>query len=204
MRITGGKARGIRLKTPPRKNTQTRPATDRLRESLFSSLGDQIIGSYCLDLFAGTGSYGLEALSRGALFCGFIETDRTALSCLKANQSLVLKSAHLEPKSVLTLNLDLLKGKCVQQGLSKELAAHKVDYIFLDPPYALWNSDGAYLIDNLALGLSQKHSILIAEVPCEYKANSKNWSCIKQIGRKHDQTTSKMGKPSLCLFRRIS
>lgn len=204
MRITGGKARGIRLKTPPRKNAQTRPATDRLRESLFSSLGDQIIGSHCLDLFAGTGSYGLEALSRGALFCGFIESDRTALSCLKANQSLVLKSAQLEPKSVLTAKLDLLKGKCVQQGLYKELAALKVDYIFLDPPYALWNSDGAYLIDRLALGLSQERSILIAEVPSEYKAQSKNWSCIKEIGRKPEQKTSTMGKPSLCLFQRIS
>ena len=91
MRITGGKARGIRLKTPPRKNAQTRPATDRLRESLFSSLGDQIIGSHCLDLFAGTGSYGLEALSRGALFCGFIESDRTALSWLKSEPIAGLK-----------------------------------------------------------------------------------------------------------------
>ena len=62
MRITGGKARGISLKAP--KDQKTRPATDRMRESLFSSLTTSIIDASCVDLFAGTGSYGFEALSR--------------------------------------------------------------------------------------------------------------------------------------------
>lgn len=202
MRITGGKARGIRLKTPPRKSELTRPATDRLREALFSSLGDQIIGSRCLDLFAGTGSYGLEALSRGALFCGFIESDRTALSCLKANQSLVLKSAQLKPTSVVNAPLDLLKGKVLQQGLPVELASNPVDYIFLDPPYALWNNDSRYLIDALAFGFSDTNTVLISEVPSELSLSSNKWICVKQISRKAGKTTRSTGKPSLCLFER--
>lgn len=204
MRITGGKARGIRLKTPPRKNEQTRPATDRLREALFSSLGDRIIGSRCLDLFAGTGSYGLEALSRGALFCGFIESDRTALDCLKANQSLVLKSAQLDPCSAVTADQDLLKGTALQQRLPLAITSIQVDYIFLDPPYALWQSDPVYLIDELALGLSQKQTVLISELPSELVLNSKNWTCIKQIGRKAKERNRSMGKPSLCLFERVT
>jgi 16S rRNA (guanine966-N2)-methyltransferase len=64
MRITGGKAKSISLMCP--KGDLVRPATDRMRESVFSSLGPSIVGSEFIDLFAGTGSYGLESLSRGA------------------------------------------------------------------------------------------------------------------------------------------
>lgn len=204
MRITGGKARGIRLKTPSRKNELTRPATDRLREALFSSLGNQIIGSRCLDLFAGTGSYGLEALSRGALFCGFIESDRTTFNCLKTNQSLVLKSAQLKPCTIANATLDLLKGTSLRQALPAQLTANPVDYIFLDPPYALWSSDPAYLIDELALGFAHTNTLLISEMPSELSLRSNNWTCVKQIGRKPKETTRSIGKPSLCLFERVT
>lgn len=203
MRITGGKARGIRLKTPPRKNEQTRPATDRLREALFSSLGDQIIGTHCLDLFAGTGSYGFEALSRGAILCGFIESDRTALSCLKENQSLVSKSAQLKPSASVITSLDLLKYQTHKERLPLGITSIQADYIFLDPPYELWYSQSAFLIDELALSLSQAKSILIAEVPSDLILSSTNWSCIKQIGGPAKEKTAAKGKPRLTLFERI-
>ena len=80
MRITGGRAGGIPLKAP--KGNHTRPATDRLRESVFSSLGASIEGCKVADLFAGTGSYGLEALSRGAASSTFFESDHAALNLL--------------------------------------------------------------------------------------------------------------------------
>ncbi|MCB0386966.1 MAG: RsmD family RNA methyltransferase, partial [Bdellovibrionales bacterium] len=95
MRITGGRARGIPLIAPTGQGT--RPATDRMREAVFSSLGPLVEGSRCLDLFAGTGAYGLEALSRGATAVSFVENDTKALRALKTNQDTVLKSLNLQP-----------------------------------------------------------------------------------------------------------
>ena len=79
MRITGGKARGIPLASP--KGDATRPATDQLREAVFSSLGARIEGAQVADLFAGTGAYGLEAMSRGAIGGIFVEAFERAWAC---------------------------------------------------------------------------------------------------------------------------
>ena len=83
MRITSGNARGIWLNSP--KGDSTRPATDAARQAIFSSIGDAIIGSRVLDIFAGTGAYGLEAASRGASEILFVESDKKALDALKSN-----------------------------------------------------------------------------------------------------------------------
>jgi 16S rRNA (guanine966-N2)-methyltransferase len=93
MRISGGKARGIPLRAA--KAPELRPATEANRERLFSSLGQQIQNARVLDLFAGTGSYGLEALSRGAAEAYFVEKNRKITKDLKDNLSKVLKSAEL-------------------------------------------------------------------------------------------------------------
>ena len=79
MRITGGAARGIPLRAP--KGPLTRPATDRMREAIFSRLGSRVSQARVADLYAGTGSYGLEALSRGAAQVHFFEkkSSRTLL-----------------------------------------------------------------------------------------------------------------------------
>ena len=92
MRIVAGKARGAALKTPP--DSRIRPTTDRVRESLFNILthvpahgadGFRLEGSRVLDLFAGTGALGLEALSRGAAFCVFIDESAEARGLIRTN-----------------------------------------------------------------------------------------------------------------------
>ena len=80
MRIIAGQLRGRKLASPPGRGT--RPLLDRVREALFSTLGPGIVDSYVLDLFAGSGSLGLEALSRGAAFARLVEADRQVITTL--------------------------------------------------------------------------------------------------------------------------
>ncbi len=82
MRVISGTAKGRKLKSP---GEATRPITDRVKENLFNILGTDVIGARVLDLFAGAGSVGIEALSRGALRATFVETDREALRTLTEN-----------------------------------------------------------------------------------------------------------------------
>jgi 16S rRNA (guanine966-N2)-methyltransferase len=82
-RVIAGKAKGLRLKDVP--GDITRPITDRVKESLFNILSDDIKNASLLDLFGGTGSVGIEALSRGAAFVRFVDLHRAAISTIKAN-----------------------------------------------------------------------------------------------------------------------
>ena len=191
MRITGGKARGISLKAP--KDQKTRPATDRTRESLFSSLTTSINDATCLDLFAGTGSYGFEALSRGAQFCQFIEHNRTAIDCLKQNAQAIKKSAELRAEAMLIKQADLLK---VNAGSNQQ----SFDFIFLDPPYALWESHSDYLLNTLALGYANENTQLILECPSDLSLDeiSSHWSLKKRLGKEGK------GKPNILIYKRIN
>ena len=120
MRIIGGIARSRRLVTPS--GDATRPMTDRMRESLFSSIGAILLDSKVLDLYAGSGSLGLEALSRGAAAATFVERDRGALKALRANID----------------SIDL--GGCVVAGdvdRFLEGCGERFDVAFVDPPYAV-------------------------------------------------------------------
>src|SRR3954454_24471036 len=92
MRISGGAARGITLVTP--KGDAVRPATDGMRQAVFSSLGARVAGARFLDLFAGSGAYGLEALSRGAIAGTFVEQNGKAVACLRQNIAAVCKSLN--------------------------------------------------------------------------------------------------------------
>ena len=126
MRVIAGSARGTRLAAPPGKHT--RPTADRVREALFSIIQSRfdLEDARVLDICAGTGSLGIEALSRGCAFCCFIESDRNALSALKKNLSKVRFDARAD-----LFELDALKALNL-------LAARKdqFDIVFLDPPYA--------------------------------------------------------------------
>ncbi len=126
LRIIGGLWRGRKLAFPDVEGL--RPTGDRIRETLFNWLAPEIQGAHCLDLFAGSGALGLEALSRGAASSLFIERDSRAAAQLKSH-------------------LDLLKatgGKVLQRdalGYLQQLAADKpetkFDLVFIDPPFAL-------------------------------------------------------------------
>jgi 16S rRNA (guanine966-N2)-methyltransferase len=120
MRIIAGAAKGRRLVAP--RGLGTRPMTDRVKEALFSSLGAAVFDARVLDLYAGTGSLGLEALSRGAADATFVEQDRAALTALRANVAAV------------GLGGDIVAGS-VERFLVDE--GERFDLAFVDPPYAL-------------------------------------------------------------------
>ena len=154
MRITGGKARGIQLKVP--KGDATRPATDRMREAIFSSLGPSVEDCRVADLFAGTGAYGLEALSRGAQKATFYENDRHALACLKQNQQGVLKCCALEASSVSVVARDVytLSG-----------ANADIDLIFIDPPYDGIEENIGRIFEKVVEPIATKDARVILELP---------------------------------------
>ena len=124
MRIISGIAKGRRLQVPA--TNEVRPTTDRVREALFSHLGDRVRDGIILDLFAGSGALGLESLSRGAAAVSFIEKSRTVFGCLSQNVS----------------NLGFgQRCSCHLSDAMKWLKEHRhrlpqYDLIFLDPPYA--------------------------------------------------------------------
>jgi 16S rRNA (guanine966-N2)-methyltransferase len=118
MRIIAGKARGRRLKSPDTKDT--RPVTDRAREAVFSSIGRWVEDALVADLYAGSGSFGLEALSRGAQSVVFVERGRKAVQALRANVRAV------------GLGGTVIEGT-VQDYLGK--ANHVFHLVFMDPPW---------------------------------------------------------------------
>lgn len=122
MRVISGRLGGRRLVAPPGRGT--RPATDRVRESLFSSLGD-LAGARVLDLYAGAGTLGLEAASRGAEAVVFVERDRAALAALRSNvESLDLGAFGIEATVV---------AAPVERFLTATEDAF--DVVFCDPPW---------------------------------------------------------------------
>lgn len=122
MRIIAGKAKGMRLTSVP--GMQTRPTADRVREALFSILGPAVAGSRFLDLYAGNGAVGLEALSRGAERVIWVEMNRGATRTIRTN----VEKTGLTGGEIYT--------STVERALAKlEDAGEVFDYIFLDPPY---------------------------------------------------------------------
>ena len=83
MRVIAGKARRMSLITP--KGSDVRPTTDRIKETLFNMIQNEIEGSRFLDLFAGSGGIGIEALSRGAEYCAFADKDKRSVACIHEN-----------------------------------------------------------------------------------------------------------------------
>lgn len=122
MRVIAGKCRSLPLKTVPGMNT--RPTTDRIKETLFNMLQPYLADGRFLDLFAGSGGIGIEALSRGASFCCFVEQNRQAVACIREN----LKFTKLESQSEI-LAMDVL------QALERMEGEMPFDCVFMDPPY---------------------------------------------------------------------
>jgi 16S rRNA (guanine966-N2)-methyltransferase len=138
LRIIAGKARGRRLRSVP--GDSTRPITDRVKENLFNILGADVQGSSWLDLFAGTGSVGIEALSRGAAFVRFIDLQRQAVETIRAN----LSQTGLEAGS------QVLRQDAFH--LLAETADRAFDYIYIAPPQykELWKRALLALDENLS------------------------------------------------------
>lgn len=121
MRVIAGKARSLRLKTI--EGMETRPTTDRIKETLFNMISADLYGSTFLDLFAGSGGIGIEALSRGAGEAVFIENNRKAADCILEN----LKFTRLEGGTVIKED--------VSAALKRLAGKYRFDFVFMDPPY---------------------------------------------------------------------
>jgi len=132
MRVIAGSAGGIQLEVPKR---GVRPTMDRVKGAIFSSLAEKIVGSRVLDLFAGTGGLGIEALSRGAESVLFVDDDRNAINAIERN----LKKAKLEAKT---------RQQDVFDFLGKTESLGQFDVIFADPPYEQMQS-GEFFTDKL-------------------------------------------------------
>ena len=121
LRVIAGTAGGLALTCP--KTGNIRPTMDQVRGAIFSSLGDRVPAARVLDLFAGTGGLGIEALSRGAAAATFVERDRSAIECIRSN----LERTHLAAGAE-CICLDALK-------FLERASDRRFDLIFADPPY---------------------------------------------------------------------
>ena len=123
MRVISGICKGLPIKAVPGSNT--RPTTDKVKESIFNMIGPYFEGGLAVDLFAGSGSLGIEALSRGIDSCIFIEKDAKAIQTIHEN----LKKCHLEEQAEV-FRVDALRA--IKAMEKRELT---IDLLFLDPPY---------------------------------------------------------------------
>lgn len=122
MRVIAGSAKRLQLKTI--EGLDTRPTTDRIKETLFNMISQYMADSTFLDLFSGSGAIGIEALSRGASEGVFVEQNKKAMDCIHEN----LKYTKLDKKAV-TFETDVITA------LKQMEHTKKFDYVFLDPPY---------------------------------------------------------------------
>lgn len=187
MRISGGAARGIPLVVP--KGTAVRPATDGMRQSVFSSLGERVAGARFLDLFAGSGAYGLEALSRGASGGVFVEQSARAAACIRQNITAVCKSLRRDAANLVVLQADA-------RSVPLRGVADVPDLVFIDPPYELIPEIAPGLFQRLAEVLEPKpDAIVVFELPGEIELAPAGWVLLKRLGKGARQ-------PTVAFFRR--
>ena len=195
MRITGGEFGGRNLKVP--KSDAIRPTQDRVREALFNIIQFEVAGSEFLDLFAGSGAVGLEALSRGAKSVTFVERERRHLAVLKENLE-SLGSSRVETgaaRPMATLNDTTVVAADAYRWIERH-AGPGFTIGFADPPYALGEEKGyASVLATLAeRGVIRPDGLFIAEMTAVQKAEeTPGWELIR------DRT---YGKTRLCIWRR--
>ena len=164
MRVVAGELRGRKISAP--EGTTTRPTTDMAREAIFNALTslDVIVDAHVLDLFAGSGALGIEALSRGAKHCTFIERDRDALTSLQDN----IKKLGLTDRTTV-IRADVLIAATKVSG---------IDLVMADPPYEFKNWQG--LLSNITA------TLVVAESNREITGLN-GWESLrsKRYGRTH-------------------
>jgi 16S rRNA (guanine(966)-N(2))-methyltransferase RsmD len=155
MRVTTGRAKGRALKSVP--GDVTRPITDRVKQAVFNILGDDVKGSTWLDMFAGTGAVGIEALSRGARHVTFIDQDTTAVRTIKSNLLLTQlgQNSHV-----------------IRQDAFRYINAFpnaRYDFIYVAPPQykGLW-AEALLALDQQPQWLAEGGAILVQIDPHEY------------------------------------
>jgi len=169
MRVIAGSAGGVRLAVPKR---GVRPTMDRVKGAIFSSLGEAIFGARVLDLFAGSGALGIEALSRGAASAIFVEHDRQSAEAIKKN----LAKTNLKGR---------VRHQDVFDFLRQRSTAEKFQIIFADPPYERAHRGESFtekLLSNESLPrLLDSNGIFVLEKrPSETASELKLWRMIRQ------------------------
>lgn len=183
MRITGGRARGIPLAVP--KGDAVRPATDAMRQAVFSALASWVPDATFLDLFAGSGAYGLEAFSRGARAGIFVEKNARTVACLRQNITAVEKSLGGGTGTLQVINADATQVPVTVAP----------DLVFIDPPYELIAEIGPKIFTRLtALLAEKKDPLVVFEMPGELTLAPPGWVCAKRLGKGARQ-------PTVCIFR---
>ncbi|MBI4312061.1 MAG: 16S rRNA (guanine(966)-N(2))-methyltransferase RsmD [Chloroflexi bacterium] len=177
MRITGGVARGIPLTAP--KGASLRPTSDRVRGALFQIVRDAVEGARALDLYAGTGALGIEALSRGAASCDFVEQDGRLCQAIRQN----LERAGFSDK-----------GQVHRARVEQALRFLKGPFqlVLLDPPYAL--AGAAEIMDGLGrLPLLAQEAVVVLE-------HGSRDAVQEDYGGLHMKTQRKYGDTSLSVY----
>jgi 16S rRNA (guanine966-N2)-methyltransferase len=169
MRVIAGSAGGIQLVAP---KSGVRPTMDRVKAAIFSSLGDAVIGARVLDLFAGSGALGIEALSRGASSVVFVEQDRQAIATIEKNLVSTKLKGHVRQADVFAF-------------LRRNAGVEKFQIIFADPPYdktKLGEGYTALLLASEALAqlLDAAGTFVLEKRPGEMLPEMKLWSVIRQ------------------------
>ncbi|MBR2569689.1 MAG: 16S rRNA (guanine(966)-N(2))-methyltransferase RsmD [Paenibacillus sp.] len=182
MRVISGSARGRTLKAVPGMNT--RPTTDKVKEALFSMIGPYFEGGVVLDLFAGTGGLGIEAISRGMDKAIFIDMDTKAIDTIRYN----VKVASVESKAEIYRN----DAKRALKVLEKR--GSQFDLVFMDPPYRYTDADQllATMIEGQLLG---EDAVIVIEHDSahQYPETIQSFTSWKQ---------AKYGDTTLSLYRR--
>ena len=169
MRVVAGSAGGIQLEVPRR---GVRPTMDRVKAAIFSSLSDKVVGAHVLDLFAGSGALGIEALSRGAASVLFVEQDRQSSAVIERN-----------------LAKTRLAGRVRQQDVFDFLrqfnSSQKFDLVFADPPYEKTRSGERFTEkllndEKLAHLLSPNGIFTLEKRPGDTLPEAKLWRVIRQ------------------------
>lgn len=164
MRIVGGNLKGRQLRVPGGRNL--RPSTDKIREAVFSVLGDDIPGSKVADLFCGSGALGLEALSRGAAHAVFVDSSKEAISAVKYNVNELELRARTQIRSMNVFNI-------------RPSLLENVSIILADPPYGKQFGDD--LISLLSLKKFDYDGIIVLEHESEWSYGGSEFHVPKRI-----------------------
>ncbi|WP_036720452.1 16S rRNA (guanine(966)-N(2))-methyltransferase RsmD [Paenibacillus sp. JCM 10914] len=181
MRVISGSAKGRPLKSVP--GMGTRPTTDKVKESIFSMIGPYFEGGNALDLFAGTGGLGIEALSRGMDHAVFIDKEPKSITTIKEN----LKATRLEEQA------EVYRNDAGRALKALEKRGTNFELVFLDPPYRFKNGD-ELMIDMAERALLKHGAIVVLEYESgyAYPENFADFRCLR---------TARYGEIAVSIYR---
>jgi 16S rRNA (guanine(966)-N(2))-methyltransferase RsmD len=179
MRVIAGKYKDLKIQTIDK--TTTRPIMSKMKESIFSSLQSELYDAEVLDLFAGSGSLGLESLSRGAASCVFVEISKEAIEVINKNLSNVEEVA-------VVVNSDVLKWI--------NLSEYKYDFIFIDPPYEFDSERVSIILNSSVKNLRDTGKIIVHR-----HSSSERTNIVKKLELDKEKS---FGQSVLRIYKKVS